>query len=118
MLRMTMKTRPRLSDQKDSFSGVSFHLRAGLQHPQAKEREPEAEHSVDTEERGVAVDGRQVEALHVVEGDGRIDEEAEEAGSDQVPEGNRDEEVDGPFVVGDPRRFSVGCARRMFSHAS
>src|SRR6185437_11273755 len=30
MLRMTMKIKPKLRDQKESFNGVSFHLRPGL----------------------------------------------------------------------------------------
>jgi hypothetical protein len=69
---------------------------------EAEEHQSDAEHAVDAEERGVAVDGRGVEALHVVEGDGRVDEEAEEAGADEVPEGDGDEEVDGPLVGLDP----------------
>ena len=39
-----------------------------------------------------------VQALHVVEGDRRVDHEAEQAGAHHVPEGHGDEEVDRPAV--------------------
>ena len=54
------------------------------------------EHAVHAEQRRVAVDRRRVEALHVVERDRRVDQEAEQARADQVPEGHGDEEVDRP----------------------
>ena len=46
----------------------------------------DAEHAVHAEERGVAVRGRHVEALHVVERRRRVDREAEQARADGVPE--------------------------------
>ena len=50
----------------------------------------------------MAVQRRRVEPLHVVERDGRVDEEAEQARAHQVPEGDGHEEVDGPAVGGEP----------------
>ena len=49
--------------------------------------------------------GSQIQSLHVVERDWRIDEKAEEPRTNKIPECYGDEEVDGPFVIGDPRRF-------------
>ena len=40
---------------------------------------------VDPEQRGVSMHGGRGQALHVVQGDGRIDEESEQAGADQIP---------------------------------
>ena len=49
---------------------------------------------------------REVEALHVVQRDGRVDEEAEEACADEVPEGDGHEEVNRPLVCADPWTLS------------
>ena len=105
MLRMTMKIRPKFRDQKESFNGALLPLAARVERPQAKQREAKTEHSIHAEQSGVAMDGSKVESLNVVKGDGRIDEEAEQSGSDQIPERNGDEEIDGPLVVRNPLRF-------------
>ena len=84
--------------------------------PRDDEDEAEREEAVDAEERGVGVDGRRVEALHVVEGDRRVDEEAEDARADEVPEGDADEEADRPAVALHPR--GARCCRRLVWSAS
>src|SRR5512146_1603728 len=53
----------------------------------------------------MAVNRRQIQALHVVERNWRIDEESEESRADEIPERNCDEEVDWPLVVGNPARL-------------
>ena len=40
--------------------------------------------------------------VEVIERDRWVDEEAEQSCSHEIPKCNRDEEVDGPFVIGDP----------------
>src|SRR5471032_1800487 len=52
----------------------------------------------------MAMQWRRVEALHEVEGDRWVDHEAEQAGAHHVPERNRHEEVNGPFVALNPGR--------------
>ena len=81
-----------------------FHSAVGVTGPQAEEHQADAEHAVDAEERGVAVHRRRVQALHVVERDRRVDEEAEQARADQIPERDGDEEVDRPLVRCHPGR--------------
>ena len=49
------------------------------------------------------MDGCRIEALHVVEGDRRVDQEAKQAGSHQVPEGDGNEEQNGPSIGSHPR---------------
>ncbi len=78
-------------------------LRVGPERAQHEQHQAEAQHAVDAEERGVAVHGRGVQALHVVERDRRVDHEAEQARADQVPERHRHEEVDRPPVPAHPR---------------
>ena len=92
------------TDQKAKPMEPAAPLLSHRQHAQAQQREAEPEVAVDAEERRVRVYRRRVEALHVVERDGRVDEEAEEARAHEVPEGRGHEEVDGPLVVLDPRR--------------
>ncbi len=50
------------------------------------------------------MDRRRVQTLHVVEREGRVDEEPEQAGADGVPEGNSDEEADRPAIPASERR--------------
>ena len=83
-----------------------FPLDAGNQDSQADQHQADAQHSVDAEQRGVTVQRRRVEALHVVQGDRRVDHEAEQPGPDHVPEGHGHEEVDRPLVPLHPRRRS------------
>ena len=117
-LSSTIGARPMLIAQKANASGPFFHALPRPQRAQAEEHQAEAEHAVHAEERRVAVHGGRVEALHVVERDGRIDQEAEEARADEIPEGHGDEEVDRPFVGRDPECCRRTGARRMFSQAS
>ncbi|ABA47752.1 hypothetical protein BURPS1710b_2803 [Burkholderia pseudomallei 1710b] len=71
---------------------------------QAEQHQADAEHPVHAEQRGVAVRGRHVQALHVVERDRRVDREAEQARADGVPQADRDEAENRPLVRLDPRR--------------
>jgi hypothetical protein len=51
----------------------------------------------------MTVERRRVESLHVVQGNRRVNHEAEQPGTDHVPEGDRHEEIDRPFVALNPR---------------
>mmetsp|Transcript_105479 Transcript_105479/g.280890 ORF Transcript_105479/g.280890 Transcript_105479/m.280890 type:complete len:224 (-) Transcript_105479:497-1168(-) len=55
----------------------------------------------------MAVGKCEVAALHVVERDGRVDDEAQKAGSYKVPEGNVDEAVDNGHVPFQPRMLGL-----------
>src|SRR5688572_28952228 len=75
---------------------------ARLQPAQTEEHEPNAEHAVHTEERGMAMQGRQVQTLHVIERERRVDEKAKESCAHEVPESNGDEEEDRPAIATHP----------------
>ena len=110
---MLSRTIARQSDvdrpERDRQRAVLPH-QPRAQRPQAEQHQPDAQHAVDAEQRGVPVHGRQVQSLHVVERDRRIDHEAEQAGAHEVPERHGDEEVDRPLVGADP--WIVGSAAR------
>ncbi len=108
MLNRTMAAKPMLMDQNAIDSGRSFHISPGRSARRQKSIKSQAEHAVHAEQRGVSVHRSQVQSLHVVERDRRIDHEAEEAGAHEIPERNGDEEVDRPLVGADPR--TVGRA--------
>ena len=57
------------------------------------------------EKSSVAVHRSKVQSLDVIKGDRRVDEESKQARSDEVPECNRKEKVDGPLVFCDPMRL-------------
>ena len=65
---------------------------------QAEQRQPEGEHPVDAHHRRVAVVGGQRGADLVVGDDRQVDEEAEDAGAEEVPEADGDQEHDRPAV--------------------
>src|SRR5690606_38430914 len=75
-----------------------------LQSAQTEQHEPDAEQAVYTEQRGMAVQWREIETLHVVERQRRVDEKTEQPGADQVPERDRREEQDRPTIALHPRR--------------
>jgi len=62
-----------------------------VQRLDGEQHEPHAEHAVDPEQCGVAVQRRGVEPLHVIQRDRGVDHEAEQTGADQVPERERAE---------------------------
>ena len=72
-----MKIKPKFSEPEGEFQWSLLPLATRIQRAEAEQREAQTEHSVHAEQRRVTVDGSQVESLHVIEGDGRIDEEAE-----------------------------------------
>ena len=74
-------------------------LRFRLQAAQAEQHQADAEHAVHAEQRGVAVQRREVQALHVVQRQRRVDQETEQARTDEVPETHREEEHDRPAVA-------------------
>ena len=78
--------------------------RRGGHAAQAEQHQADAEQAVDAEQRGVRVHRRRVQALDVVERDRRVDQEAEDAGPQHVPEGDGDEEQDRPAIGRDPGR--------------
>ena len=90
--------------QKENLSSPSFHTRPGIRRSQAHQHQADAQHPVDAEQGSVGVNRRRVQALHVVEGDRRVNHEAEQPGPDHVPEGHGDEEVDRPLVLAHPGR--------------
>src|SRR6185437_3653039 len=57
----------------------------------------------------MSVDWSSVQPLHVIQRNGRVDEEAEESCANKVPEGDRNKEVDWPFVGGDPDLLLTGA---------
>jgi len=61
-----------------------------------------------TPNSAVGVYGSEVQSLHVVQSDWRVDHEAEESSSDEIPECDGDKEVAWPSVGADPR--VVSCA--------
>jgi hypothetical protein len=97
-----MAIKPPFIAPKETPEQALSPLAVSLECAQTHQGETQAQHAVDTEEGRVGVHGRRVEALHVEEGDRRVDHEAEEPGSHQVPEADRDEEVDGPAVLARP----------------
>ena len=54
------------------------------------------------------MDSRRVKSLHVVEGDRRIDEEAEQSRAHEVPERNRHKEINRPLVGSHPDLLLTG----------
>src|SRR3546814_14190229 len=56
------------------------------------------------EQRGMTMQLRQLQTLHVVERQRRMDQEAEQAGADQIPKCNRDEEHHRPAIALHPWR--------------
>ena len=77
---------------------------------QAEHREPEREHPVDAHHRGVPVVGGQRGADLVVGDDRQVDQEAEDAGAEEVPEADRDQEHHRPAVR--ERRLRARLLRR------
>ena len=72
-------------------------VRVGLL-AQREERQRHGQHAVDAHHRGVAVVGRESGADLVVRHDRQVDQEPEDAGAEEVPEPDRDEEHDRPAV--------------------
>src|SRR3546814_8644321 len=62
------------------------------------QHQADAERGVHAEQGGVAMQRGQVQALHVVQRQRRVDQETEQAGTHQVPEADREEEQDGPEI--------------------
>src|SRR5690242_9661775 len=57
------------------------------------------------------MDGSQIQTLHIVERDWRIDEKAEQPGSHKIPECNRNKEIDWPLVGCDPDFLLAGASQ-------
>src|SRR5690606_11810177 len=74
---------------------------------QDEEHQPYGQHTEHTEQCSVAVQRCCLEALHIVKCNGRIDKEAEQAGTNQVPEADRDNEIYWPSVSLDPGRCAA-----------
>lgn len=65
---------------------------------QGKGQQSETEHSKNTHQRGVTVIGREHRADFIVTDNRHVDEKAEHARADEVPEADRDEEIERPLV--------------------
>src|SRR5690606_39238406 len=61
---------------------------------EAEEHKADAEHAIHTKKRGVAMQRREVQSLHVIKRERRVDEEAEETGPHKGPERDCDGEHD------------------------
>ena len=77
---------------------ASFPFAVIAQPAQAKQHQPDAEHSVHAEQRGMPVHRRRVQPLHVVQRDGWVDEEPEQPGADEIPEADGHKKDDRPPV--------------------
>ena len=98
----TIIARPMFRPQNAGLSKRSACRLRVVEAAQAEQHQADAEHAVDAEQRRVAVGGRHVQALHVVERGRRVDREAEQARADGVPEADRDEAQDRPLVGAEP----------------
>ena len=96
-----------LKDQNAVLSAPLVPLHGGLESPQAEQHQSDAQEPIHTEQGGMAMQRREVESLHVVERQRRIDEEAEQSRADHVPERDRGEEHDGPAITLHPRRCAA-----------
>ena len=85
-------------DQNEIRAHFSGHLLRRDQVAQAEQRQADGEHPVDAHHRRVAVVGGQRGADLVVGDDRQVDQEAEDAGAEEVPEADGDEEHDRPAV--------------------
>src|SRR5690606_23429582 len=65
---------------------------------QAEQHQTNTQHTVDSEQGGVTMASRQVQALHVVQGDRRVDGKAQQARAYHVPETHGDKAENRPFV--------------------
>ncbi len=121
ILNSTMAARPRLIDQNAMASGRSFHCRPGRRARRQNSIRPRPSIPYTPKRRGVSMHRRGVKTLHVVKSDRRVDQEAEQAGSDEIPECHRDEEVDRPLVGADPGTLGVPrdsrCSPRLQSRS-
>lgn len=79
-------------------------IRLGACIPAGKKHQADPQHAVYPEQRRVTVQRRGVESLHVIQRDRRVNQEPEQSRSNQIPETHSQEEIDGPFVFGRPRR--------------
>src|SRR5207237_1795369 len=75
---------------------------AWAQRAQAEQHQAQSQHPVDTEQSGMAMHGGSVQTLHVIQGDGRIDQKSKQSGAYEVPECHRNKEVDGPLISCNP----------------
>ncbi|KZL09488.1 hypothetical protein PsAD14_01855 [Pseudovibrio sp. Ad14] len=69
---------------------------------QTEQHEANTQQAIHAKHGGVTVGWCGIETLHVIECQRWIDEEAEQASANQIPEQNRGEEVKRPLVVVDP----------------
>jgi hypothetical protein len=79
-----------LSDRKEIRARRSGHLSSGMRYRSANMDSPTREHAVHAHHRGVAVVRSQCCSDFVVRDDWQVDQEAEDPGTDEVPEANRD----------------------------
>ena len=94
----TIQARPPLSDQKDHFMARSVRAISRNEVSGHEDEEADGEHSIDAHHRRVAVVGRELGADLPVADDGKVDQEPEDAGADEVPEADRPQEHDRPLV--------------------
>jgi hypothetical protein len=93
----------------------------GLARPQraeAEEHQSNFQHATHTEQSRVGVDRRGIEPLHVIESHGRIDQESEQPGANEVLEANGHEVVGHLYAATQNVPLSFDLTNRMFSHAS
>jgi hypothetical protein len=88
---------PKRRRQRPIFPGRTWEKPA-----QAEQHQADPQHAIDPEQRRVGVHGRGVEPLRIVQGDGRIDQEAEQPGADEVPKGHPYAKGDRPAIRREP----------------
>ncbi|MNM65992.1 hypothetical protein D3C81_774590 [compost metagenome] len=83
-----------------------FPFKIGGQAAQTEQHQPNSQGTVHAEQSGMPMHRRCIQALHIVQGHRRVDEEAEQPRTNEVPESHGHEEVNRPFVGFDPRTGS------------
>ena len=87
---------------KAEFQNASFPSLLAGHGSQAEKHQADPQHSVNAEECGMAMDGRRIQPLHVIESNWRIDQKTEEPRSDKVPKCDRHKKINRPFVFRHP----------------
>src|SRR6185436_1582191 len=64
----------------------------------AEQRQPNSEHAIDAEQRGVCMRCGRVEPLHVIKREWRINEKAKQSRTNHIPDEDTGKECERPFV--------------------
>lgn len=67
--------------------------------PDREKHERDRQETIHAEQRGMGVYRGRIDPLDIIKDNGRIYEKSEYTGADEVPEGNRNEEIERPSVL-------------------